>query len=97
MLVSHPGMPLSGDLAVVSQSGAIAAGMVEWASQRTVGFSAIVSIGDQLDVDFGDLLDFFAFDRCNACRSPLCRIPSRMRANLCRLQARPRVQSLSSL
>lgn len=56
-------MPLAGDLAVVSQSGAIAAGMVEWASQRTVGFSAIVSIGDQLDVDFGDLLDFFAFDR----------------------------------
>ena len=56
-------MPLAGDLAVVSQSGAIAAGMVEWASQRTVGFSAIISIGDQLDVDFGDLLDFFAFDR----------------------------------
>ena len=55
-------LPLSGDLAVISQSGAIAAGMVEWGSQRAVGFSAIVSIGDQLDVDFGDLLDFFVFD-----------------------------------
>jgi acetyltransferase len=56
-------MPLAGDLAVISQSGAIAAGLVEWGYERAVGFSAIVSIGDQLDVDFGDLLDFFAFDR----------------------------------
>jgi acetyltransferase len=55
--------PQSGDLALISQSGAIAAGMVEWAAQRAVGFSSIVSIGDQLDVDFGDLLDFFALDR----------------------------------
>ena len=56
-------MPQQGDLAVISQSGAIAAGMIEWAAQRSVGFSAVVSVGDQLDVDFGDLLDFFAVDR----------------------------------
>jgi acetyltransferase len=56
-------MAQAGDLALISQSGAIAAGMVEWAAQRAVGFSAIVSIGDQLDVDFGDLLDYFALDR----------------------------------
>ena len=56
-------MPASGDLALVSQSGAIAAGMVEWAAQRAIGFSAVVSIGDQADVDFGDLLDHFANDR----------------------------------
>src|SRR5262245_7302265 len=37
--------------------------MVDWAAQRGVGFSAIASIGDQLDVDFGDLLDYFALDR----------------------------------
>ena len=55
--------PVSGDLALISQSGAIAAGMVEWATPRSVGFSAIVSIGDQLDVDIGDLLDHFALDR----------------------------------
>jgi acetyltransferase len=55
-------MPLPGDLALVSQSGAIAAGLAEWASQRGVGFSAVVSIGDQLDVDLSDLLDFFATD-----------------------------------
>ena len=53
----------AGDLALVSQSGAIAAGMIEWAAQRSIGFSAIASIGDQLDVDLGDLLDYFALDR----------------------------------
>jgi len=48
-------MPVAGNLALISQSGAIAAGMVDWAAQRGVGFSVIVSIGDQLDVDIADL------------------------------------------
>ena len=52
-----------GDLALVSQSGAIAAGLVEWAAERNVGFSAVVSLGDKVDVDFGDCLDYFALDR----------------------------------
>jgi acetyltransferase len=56
-------MPCAGNLALISQSGAIAAGMVDWAAQRGVGFSGIVSIGDQLDVDIADLLDYFALDR----------------------------------
>jgi acetyltransferase len=56
-------MPASGKLALISQSGAIAAGMLEWAAQRRLGFSAIASIGDAVDIDFGDLLDFFALDR----------------------------------
>jgi len=55
-------MPQPGDLALISQSGAVAAGMVDWAAAHLAGFSAIVSIGDQLDVDFGDLLDHFALD-----------------------------------
>ncbi len=55
-------MPRSGNLALISQSGAIAAGMIDWAAQRGVGFSGIVSIGDQLDVDIADLLDYFALD-----------------------------------
>jgi acetyltransferase len=49
--------PQVGDLCVISQSGAIATGLVEWAALRGIGFSAIVSIGDSLDVDFADLLD----------------------------------------
>jgi acetyltransferase len=52
-----------GDLALVSQSGAIAAGLVEWAALRNVGFSAVVSLGDKVDVDFSDCLDYFAADR----------------------------------
>jgi acetyltransferase len=56
-------MPAAGNLALISQSGAIAAGMVDWAAQRAVGFSGIVSIGDQLDVDIADLLDYFAMDK----------------------------------
>ena len=55
-------MPIAGNLALITQSGAIAAGMVDWAAQRGVGFSGIVSIGDQLDVDIADLLDYFALD-----------------------------------
>jgi acetyltransferase len=55
-------MPGQGNLALISQSGAIAAGMVDWAAQRGMGFSGIVSIGDQLDVDIADLLDYFALD-----------------------------------
>jgi acetyltransferase len=55
-------MPRPGNLALISQSGAIAAGMVDWAAQRSVGFTGIVSIGDQQDVDIADLLDFFALD-----------------------------------
>jgi acetyltransferase len=55
-------MPLAGSLALISQSGAIAAGMVDWAAQRAVGFSGIISIGDQLDVDIADLLDYFTLD-----------------------------------
>ena len=56
-------MPAAGDLTVISQSGAITAGLAEWAAQRSIGFAALVSIGDAIDVDFGDLLDFFALDR----------------------------------
>ena len=55
-------MPPAGDLALVSQSGAIAAGLLEWSAAHDIGFSAAVSLGDQIDVDFGDLLDFFALD-----------------------------------
>lgn len=55
-------MPPTGDLALVSQSGAITAGLVEWSATHGIGFSAVVSLGDKIDVDFGDLLDFFALD-----------------------------------
>ena len=55
-------MALPGDLALISQSGAVAAAMIDWGRQKGVGFSGIVSVGDQLDVDIADLLDHFALD-----------------------------------
>lgn len=55
--------PKPGDIALVSQSAAIAAALVEWGALRSIGFSAVATLGDALDVDFGDLLDYFARDR----------------------------------
>ena len=37
--------------------------MIEWATRRRIGFSAVASIGDQVDIDSADLLDFFALDQ----------------------------------
>ena len=54
--------PKAGDLALISQSGAISGGLVEWSMSQPVGFSAVVSLGDALDMDFADLLDYFATD-----------------------------------
>ena len=53
---------IPGDLAVISQSGAIAASLAAFAHDRKIGFSGLVSIGDMADVDFGDLLDWYALD-----------------------------------
>jgi len=54
--------PLKGDLAFLSQSGALITSIVDWAGARGIGFSHVVSLGDMLDVDFGDLLDYLAGD-----------------------------------
>lgn len=55
--------PPRGDLALISQSGSVGAAMIEWASERGLGFSGVVSLGNAVDVDFADLLDWFATDR----------------------------------
>ena len=52
----------AGDLAVLSQSGAIGAALLAWSRAHKVGFSGMVSAGEMADVDFGDLLDYFALD-----------------------------------
>ncbi|HEX5794784.1 MAG TPA: bifunctional acetate--CoA ligase family protein/GNAT family N-acetyltransferase [Geminicoccaceae bacterium] len=51
-----------GRLALVTQSGAVMSGVLDWASARAVGFSHLISVGDMADVDFGDLLDYLAQD-----------------------------------
>src|SRR5690606_19961028 len=55
--------PVPGDLAFLSQSGALATAVIDWAVDRQIGFSHVVSLGDMADVDFGDTLDFLAGDR----------------------------------
>jgi acetyltransferase len=54
--------PRAGDLAFVSQSGAMVAALLDWAADRAVGFSRVVSLGNMSDVDLGDLLDDLALD-----------------------------------
>lgn len=51
-----------GEIAFVTQSGAMAVAVLDWAVPRKIGFSTLVSVGGMADVDFGDLLDFLALD-----------------------------------
>ena len=51
-----------GNLALVSQSGALCTAILDWAAEQDIGFSAIVSLGDAADVDFGDILDYLSQD-----------------------------------
>jgi acetyltransferase len=55
-------MPKSGNIAFISQSGALGAAILDWAMSENIGFSNFVSIGSMLDVDFGDLIDYFGTD-----------------------------------
>lgn len=47
----------AGGLALLSQSGALVTAVLDWAEARSIGFSAIASVGDMADVDLGDLID----------------------------------------
>jgi acetyltransferase len=70
MLVPHRGLnasfahtdALPGELAFVTQSGALMTAMLDWARSRRIGFSQLVSLGEHADVDFGDMLDFLGSD-----------------------------------
>ncbi|OBQ64518.1 bifunctional acetate--CoA ligase family protein/GNAT family N-acetyltransferase [Mesorhizobium erdmanii] len=51
-----------GNIALISQSGAIATSLIDWAAENNVGFSRIISLGEMADVDVGDCLDMLAGD-----------------------------------
>jgi acetyltransferase len=57
-----PRQARAGELAFITQSGALATAMLDWADSRCIGFSHFVSLGDSADVDFGDLLDYLGSD-----------------------------------
>ncbi|MCC7049470.1 MAG: bifunctional acetate--CoA ligase family protein/GNAT family N-acetyltransferase [Alphaproteobacteria bacterium] len=52
----------AGDLAFITQSGAILTAVIDWTVARGIGFSHLVSLGDMADVDFGDLLNYLGAD-----------------------------------
>ncbi|MBI1173666.1 MAG: GNAT family N-acetyltransferase [Sideroxydans sp.] len=51
-----------GNLALVSQSGALCAAILDYAPPNDIGFSSVVSMGTSADVDFGEVLDYLATD-----------------------------------
>ena len=52
-----------GNLALISQSGALCTAILDWAHPNDVGFSSIISLGATADVDFGEILDYLVSDR----------------------------------
>ena len=54
--------PKAGNVAFLSQSGALLTTILDWSQREEVGFSAIVSTGSMLDVGWGDLIDYFGDD-----------------------------------
>ncbi|MBI1783526.1 acetate--CoA ligase family protein, partial [Candidatus Sumerlaeota bacterium] len=57
-----PVAALKGNLAFVSQSGALCVAVLDWARSNGIGFSHFISLGDAADVDFGDALDYLGGD-----------------------------------
>ena len=52
----------TGKIAFISQSAALCASALDWASEAQVGLSAVVSVGSMLDVSLSDLIDYFGKD-----------------------------------
>jgi acetyltransferase len=55
-------MPQAGSVAFISQSGALCTSVLDWAADENIGFSSFISIGNTLDVDFGDLIAYLDED-----------------------------------
>lgn len=56
------GIAKPGNIAFISQSGALCTAVLDWSFREKVGFSAFVSIGSMVDVDWGDLINYFGSD-----------------------------------
>jgi len=55
-------VPKPGTVAFLSQSGALGSAILDTAIHENIGFSTFVSVGSMIDVDFGDLIDYFGSD-----------------------------------
>lgn len=56
------GVIQDGNLALLSQSGAVCTAILDWAKSQDIGFSTVVSMGGAADIDFGEVLDYLATD-----------------------------------
>ena len=56
------GVVKDGNLALLSQSGAVCTAILDWAKVQDIGFSTVVSMGGAADIDFGEVLDYLATD-----------------------------------
>ncbi|WP_199153116.1 bifunctional acetate--CoA ligase family protein/GNAT family N-acetyltransferase [Chromobacterium sp. ASV23] len=59
---NYNGKVRPGNLALVSESSALCAAMLDWADSKEIGFSSVVSLGGALDVGFGEILDYLVAD-----------------------------------
>ena len=51
-----------GNLALVSQSGAMCSAVLDWAKSNQIGFSSVISLGMTADIEFGEILDYLIYD-----------------------------------
>lgn len=56
------GMPKRGNVSLISQSGAMAVAMIDWAHKSRLGFSHLISIGNKADIDEVECLEYLAHD-----------------------------------
>ncbi len=56
------GMPAKGKIALISQSGAMAVAIADWASGENIGFSKIISLGNKAGVNENTCLEYFCHD-----------------------------------
>jgi acetyltransferase len=56
------GMPRPGNLAFITQSGALGTSVLDWAIRKDIGFSKFISVGNMAEVRFADLIDYLGQD-----------------------------------
>ena len=71
-------MPIAGKMAFISQSGAICTAILDLSIKENIGFSYFVSLGDMLNVDFGDMIDYLGGEADIGSIVMLQQIPSRL-------------------
>jgi acetyl coenzyme A synthetase (ADP forming)-like protein len=59
--------PKLGEIAFISQSGAFGSAVLDWAASQDIGISKFISIGNKIDVDEVDLLNYLADDPLTKC------------------------------